>query len=77
MPHHPDRIQALNRANNGGRPTLTGINHPRALTGSRPSMASNRTHTNTQKNNMFATQPGQQIHQSHMSAGPQTSGQLE
>lgn len=38
---NPDRIQALNRANNGGRPTINGP--PRALTGNRQSMPANRT----------------------------------
>lgn len=44
----PDRIQALNRANNGGRPTMQpGHSNPRALTGTRASMPSNRTTTYT------------------------------
>lgn len=42
---HPDRIQALNRANNGGRPTINGP--PRALTGTRQSMPASRTTTYT------------------------------
>jgi len=75
----PDRIQTLNRANNGGRPTIQGSSHPRALTGTRQSMPSNR--TTTYSNGFHNVAPsnimGAQIHVSHMSAGPQTSGQLE